>query len=65
MGAYTVFLDVALGLGTPGLGLLADHAGLAAVFSASMLACFGAAGIAAGLLSKSSALRSRGALACL
>jgi MFS family permease len=64
MGAYTIFLDVALGFGTPALGLLADHAGLAAVFGASMLACFGAAGTAAGLLSKSSALRSRGALAC-
>lgn len=64
MGAYTVFLDVALGFGTPALGLLADHAGLAAVFGASMLASLGAAGTAAVLLSKWSAPRCRGALAC-
>ena len=64
MGAYTVFLDVALGFGTPALGLLADHAGLAAVFGAGMLASLGAAGTAAVLLSKSSAPRCRGALAC-
>src|SRR5215467_8144705 len=64
MGAYTVFLDVALGFGTPALGFLADHAGLAAVFGASMLASLGAAGTAAVLLSKSSAPRCRGALAC-
>ena len=30
MGAYTAFLDVALGFGTPALGLLADVAGLSA-----------------------------------
>ena len=38
MGAYTAFLDVALGFGTPALGLLADLAGLGMVFVASMLA---------------------------
>jgi MFS family permease len=50
MGAYTAFLDVALGFGTPALGLLADVAGLGAAFIASMLAALGAAAIAAALL---------------
>jgi len=49
MGAYTAFLDVALGFGTPALGLLAAHAGLASVFAAGMVAALAAAGIAAGL----------------
>jgi MFS family permease len=35
MGAYTACLDLALGVGTPALGLLAVHAGLGAVFLAS------------------------------
>ncbi len=64
MGAYTAFLDVALGFGTPALGLLADHAGLGSVFGASMLAAFGAAGVAAILLNKSAAPSGSGALAC-
>jgi MFS family permease len=50
MGAYTAFLDVALGFGTPALGLLADVTGLGAAFIASMLAALGAAAIAAALL---------------
>jgi MFS family permease len=64
MGAYTAFLDVALGFGTPALGILADHAGLGSVFGASMLSSFGAAGIAAALLNKPCALVHRGAPAC-
>ena len=64
MGAYTAFLDVALGFGTPALGLLADHAGLGSVFGASMLAAFGAAGVAAILLNKSAPPSGSGALAC-
>jgi MFS family permease len=52
MGAYTAFLDVALGFGTPALGFLAERAGLGSVFIASMLAALGAAGIAAFLLNK-------------
>jgi MFS family permease len=64
MGAYTAFLDVALGFGTPALGLLADHAGLGSVFGASMLAAFGAAGVAAILLNKSAAPSGSGALTC-
>jgi len=50
MGAYTAFLDVALGFGTPALGFLADRAGLGAAFAASMVAALGAAGVAAALM---------------
>ena len=64
MGAYTAFLDVALGFGTPALGLLGDHAGLGAVFGASMLAALGAGAIAATLVPRSNIKRSCGALAC-
>ena len=59
MGAYTAFLDVALGFGTPALGLLADIAGLGAVFVASALAALGAAAIAAAILYMSRARRAR------
>jgi MFS family permease len=64
MGAYTGFLDVALGFGTPALGFLADHAGLGSVFGASMLAAIGAAAIPAALLTKSQVPLSSGAPAC-
>jgi predicted MFS family arabinose efflux permease len=37
MGAYTAFLDLALGVGGPALGLVASGAGLGAVFLASSL----------------------------
>jgi hypothetical protein len=57
MGAYTVFLDVALGFGSPALGLIAGWVGLSAVFLASMLTVLGAAVIAARLLAASSARR--------
>ena len=57
MGAYTAFLDVALGFGTPALGFLAEYAGLGSVFAASMVAALGAAGIAGFLLNKSRGLR--------
>src|SRR3954451_11882665 len=50
MGPYTAFLDVALGLGTPALGLLANAAGLGAVFLASAVAALCAAPIAASFL---------------
>ena len=50
MGTYTVFLDVALGFGSPVLGLIAGWAGLGAVFLASTLAVLGAAAVAAQLL---------------
>jgi MFS family permease len=65
MGAYTAFLDVALGFGTPALGFLADHAGLGSVFAASMLAALAAAGVAAALmLMTTSRAAPVGALAC-
>ena len=37
MGAYTAFLDVALGFGSPALGLIAGWAGLGAVFLAGVV----------------------------
>ena len=51
MGAYTAFLDVALGFGTPVLGFLAERAGLGSAFAASGLAALGTAAIAGFLLS--------------
>jgi MFS family permease len=50
MGAYTAFLDIALGFGTPVLGLLASAAGLGSVFLASAVAALCAAPIAASFL---------------
>jgi hypothetical protein len=50
MGAYTAFLDIALGFGTPALGLLANVAGLGSVFLASAIAALCAAPIAAWFL---------------
>jgi MFS family permease len=50
MGAYTVFLDVALGFGSPALGLIAGRAGLSSVFFASTLIVLGGAPIALRLL---------------
>jgi hypothetical protein len=35
MGMYTAFLDVALGFGTPTLGVIASSAGLGSVFLAA------------------------------
>jgi MFS family permease len=56
MGAYTAFLDVALGFGTPALGFLAERAGLGSIFVASTVCSLGAAGIAGFLLNKSRGL---------
>jgi predicted MFS family arabinose efflux permease len=53
MGAYTAFLDLALGLANPALGLVASGAGLGAVFLVSMLAVLCAAAIALPLLNAS------------
>jgi len=50
MGAYTVFLDVALGFGSPALGLIAGWTGLGSVFFASTLIVLGGAVIAMRLL---------------
>jgi MFS family permease len=50
MGAYTVFLDVALGFGSPALGLIAGRFGLDAAFLISALIALGAAAVALRLL---------------
>jgi MFS family permease len=50
MGAYTAFLDVALGFGSPALGLIASWAGLSAAFLAGALVVLGAAAVALRLL---------------
>jgi MFS family permease len=50
MGAFTAFLDLALGLATPALGLIAARAGLKAVFLASAVAVLFSAAIAFRLL---------------
>jgi predicted MFS family arabinose efflux permease len=56
MGTYTAFLDPALGLASPTLGLLADSGGLSLVclISAGVVACTAALGALA--------IRSRGPL---
>lgn len=50
MGAYTAFLDLSLGLASPGLGLIASRAGLDSVFLASTLIVMGSAFIAVKLM---------------
>lgn len=46
MGAYTAFLDLTLGLGSPALGLIAGAAGLSSVFLVSMVVVLCAAAVA-------------------
>jgi predicted MFS family arabinose efflux permease len=50
MGAYTACLDVALGFGSPALGLIASRAGMGSVFLAGALAVLGGAAVAIRLL---------------
>jgi len=50
MGAYTAFLDLALGLANPALGLVANWAGLPGVYLVSTLVVVCAAAIAMRLL---------------
>ncbi len=50
MGAYTAFLDLALGIASPLLGLIASRAGIGAVFLASAILVLSASTIAASLL---------------
>jgi MFS family permease len=54
MSAYTVFLDLALGLGSPGLGLIAGWAGLGVVFLAAALIVLTSAAVATQLLDRQS-----------
>lgn len=53
MGAYTAFLDLALGVVSPLLGVIAGMAGIAAVFLVSAVAVACAAAVAVGLLPRS------------
>jgi MFS family permease len=50
MGAYTAFLDLALGIASPTLGLIASAAGLRAVFLTSTFVVLGSAAVSTGLL---------------
>jgi hypothetical protein len=50
MGTYTAFLDLALGIASPVLGLIAGGAGLGSVFLASALVVLCASPIAVRLL---------------
>jgi MFS family permease len=50
MGAYTAFLDLAIGLASPALGAVAGGAGLGTVLLVSTLVVFGAAFIAVRLM---------------
>jgi MFS family permease len=50
MGAYTAFLDLAIGVASPALGAVAGGAGLGTVFLVSTLVVFGAAFIAVRLM---------------
>lgn len=54
MGAYTAWLDLALGISGPGLGLLAAETDLGIVFLVSALVVLCAAGVALRLLQTSS-----------
>ena len=60
MGAYTVFLDLALGFFSPALGLIASLAGLGSVFLASMLTVLGTAIVAVRLLDRQPRFRGTG-----
>jgi hypothetical protein len=62
MGAYTVFLDVALGLGSPLLGLVADWGGFGAAFLTSAIVVLGAAVVAIDLLATPSSKTAAGDL---
>jgi MFS family permease len=62
-GAYTAFLDLALGLGNPALGLVAGHAGVSAVFLVSAIVVLGATVVAIRLLAGAHASGPREALA--
>jgi MFS family permease len=56
MGAYTAFLDIALGFGTPALGLLASVAGLGSVFLVSAVAALCAVPVAVWFLRRPTAI---------
>ncbi|MFO1088078.1 MAG: arabinose transporter [Hyphomicrobiales bacterium] len=53
MGIFTIFLDVALGLGTPVLGVIANHGGLSSVFLASAVIVMASSLVSTALLRRS------------
>ena len=57
MGAITAFLDLALGVAAPALGLVADHSGLSSVFLVSTIVTLAAAVVAMRLRRAPSAAR--------
>ncbi len=57
MGAYTAFLDLALGIASPALGLVASGAGLGTVFLVSAVSVLCAAAVALRLLRAPVAIR--------
>jgi len=52
MGIYTAFLDVAMAIGSPALGWVADREGMSTVFIVSAIVTFCAAAVAFRLLHK-------------
>jgi len=60
IGAYTAFLDLALGLANPALGLVAGGFGLSAVFLASALVVTCSAAVAVRLLNVPRSEQARG-----
>lgn len=63
MGTYTAFFDLGLGIANPTLGLIANTAGLHAVFLVSALVVLCAAAVAMRLLPSATPMRT-GAAAC-
>ncbi len=53
MGTYTAFLDLALGVNTPALGLIASWNTLGTVFLISAVLALGCAGISVQLVRRS------------
>jgi MFS family permease len=65
MGLYTVFLDVALGFGSPALGLIAGWTGLGSAFLASAFLALGTVAVALRLLYSPLSRTPRSVPACL
>ncbi|MGF6976213.1 putative MFS family arabinose efflux permease [Paraburkholderia sp. JPY465] len=60
MGIFTAFLDVAMAVGSPTLGWVGGHLGLAAVFLVGAASVFGSGGVAGRLLYTKSSLERHG-----
>jgi predicted MFS family arabinose efflux permease len=59
MGAYTAFLDLTLGIASPGLGLIAAVAGIGSVFLTSAVVVLSAAAVAVRLRASNSRAANR------